>query len=164
MTKTEPFGTSGSPQSLRDCKERIPLKIPYNIFNRCYHNIRNLICIKRFHLKRTYEEPFKQFYIVMLPLKGRNHNINIVKGIFQKNGLERILITKETLSGAPHYNIIVTSRYDWTKYHSKVFKKFKCNVQTLETQADVSRTCTYVFKESKTRLFKVDDDYHIYSK
>lgn len=138
--------------------------IRYNIFNRFFYNIRNLIAPDKFKTKRTYEEPYQQFYIVMIPLKGRNHNIDLVSNIFKQNGLERILVTKETQSGAPHYNVILTTLFNYSKLHTKVYKKFKLHVSSIYTIAAIDTLLDYVFKESQKREFLLHRDYNIYCK
>lgn len=141
--------------------ERIPT---YNIFNRYYHNLRNLMFPRLFRSNRTYEAPLQQFYIVMIPLKGRDHSVPLVQKMFQSAGLDRILITKEIKAGAPHYNVLVTTKYDYYQHHTKVHKKFKYTVQYASQIRDVEFVADYCFKESKNREFKEGRDYYIYSK
>jgi len=142
-------------------EERIP---SYNMFNRIYYNIRRYIVPCLFKTLRTYEAPYKQYYIVLVPLKGRTHSIAMIHAMFKKNGLERIIVTLEKTAGAPHYNVIVTTKYDYGKLHNKVYKKYKLNVQTVITRSSINRILDYIFKESKERDFVKGEDYIIYCK
>ncbi len=142
-------------------EERIP---SYNMFNRVFYNIRRYIIPCLFKTQRTYENRYNQYYIVMFPLKGRAHSVSLVAGLFKKNGLERILVTKEITAGAPHYNVLVTTEHKYTKHHQKIHKKYHWTVQTVLTMSSINRIIDYVFKESKTRNFIKGEDYHIYCK
>lgn len=145
----------------------------YNIFNRYYYNLRNIIVPKRFGERRSYE--VSTYYLVLTPLNKRylenpdsfQYDIKkIEKDLRRSYPYERVVITREILDvSKTHYNILITTKGDPFAFHQKVFKnRYGMFVQDASTHEDITKIISYMFKESKRREFIDNKDYFIYRK
>jgi hypothetical protein len=107
----------------------------------------------QFKMCRTYEHPMRQYFIVLTPLKDGKVTMESIKAMFKRVGVERLAISLECKSKAtglpcpPHWNVVVTTKRDWSVRHDKVYKKMHWHVSSLAMLKDVERSLHYIFKE-----------------
>lgn len=131
----------------------------YNIFNRIMPNLMSIMssCWK---MKRSYEQPYRSYYIVFAPYKRYKpvptDLIRIEKYCRQKFKYDRILITREILETSIHYNVMLTCKADCFVIHNTSLPKFdfRANVQEIPTQKDQERVLNYILKEGHERSLK----------
>lgn len=147
------------------------INIPYNIFNRYYHNLRNYLFNPV--ITRSYEHPYKWYYIVWKPF---NRSYDKDAQWYQTKGLDKCrrqisnkanayLITREIVAKKTHIHGLICSSQDLDLLHQKnCYSKYKMHVSSVLSQADRHRVTDYLLKESKNRSFKKYVDYVTFSR
>lgn len=152
-------------QASEECNDEVINTPKCNIFNQYGINAKEL-AKDLFGLIRTYELPYKNYYIVMTPYGERKGmTINEVVKIVKRWGCHRTMITRETMSKLgkpvnPHYNIIITTTRELSTYNKG---HLNVDVQELPRLKDIEQAIDYSFKEYIKPLKKCTDGVHYYA-
>lgn len=124
---------------------------------------------EEFRQDRTYESPYKTYYMVLKPYKKYNKrkdishsdNASIERKLRRTLKYKRILIIREINAESVHYNVLVTTKEDaYLLYDETNFNNyFRSHVQTVETVADVERVLNYMCKEADSRIMRQRDKF-----
>lgn len=139
----------------------------YNMFNRYYHNLVNIIIPEKWQYPRSYEG-CATYYIVFAPLRNKvdlpNDLERIEKFCRTNFKYQRIIITREIKASRIHYNVMLTTNANVILFNGKIKQKFYLDVQVVPNSTHQRVIVSYMFKESKRRPFKENTDYFVYVK
>lgn len=121
------------------------------IFDEYVHNAKSK-SIEIFDLKRSYERPYVNYYIVITPYGNRKGiSMHDIKNIVRRRwSPERYILTREDTNDSgvrvnPHYNILITTRKLLKTSNSN---NLNMDVQLqLDGQRGLSRIIDYCFKQ-----------------
>lgn len=144
-------------------------EIPSESLFKSYGTWARMKSIELFSLIRSYEKPYRNYYIVICPY-GRKKGIKmdqIIK-IVKRWGCNRVIITRETMgkkgqSINPHYNIVITTK---KKLKDSNSNNLNIKVQKLPNLGDITRAIDYCFKEyiKPLRSCKEGRQYYVWKK
>lgn len=137
----------------------------------CYFHNYHSICYDYYYIvNRTYEEPFKWYFLTFKPFDKPYMKDPL---FYQKKGIEHCrkkvgtvqayFYTREIIAEKVHINALILSKTDISKLHEKQTNKYYIYCQTIPN-IDRFKVFDYIFKESRERYFNKYIDFAIYSK
>lgn len=133
-----------------------------------FHNYHSICYDYYYIVSRTYEKPFKWYFLTFKPFDKGYIKDNL---FYQKKGIdharkkigrvEAYYITREIKATKTHINALVCSDRDLSGLHEKKTNKYFIYCEEVKNRFDVFE---YIFKESKERYFNKNIDFAIYSK
>nr|QKI29023.1 Rep [Kummerowia striata CRESS virus] len=123
-----------------------------------------------FKICRSYEQPYKNYYIVITPYgRKKGMQLDAIIKMIRRWGCTRVIITKEVRSKEtkrkinPHFNIIITTKKDIGSSNSN---NLNIKSQILPNIGDVARAIDYSFKEyvQPIRFCLKGKDYYVWQK
>lgn len=150
-----------------ECEDASSEVYSYNDTNSKIFQLLYNWCITRFKVQRSYESPYRTYYIVVTPFaKQRGVALGAIYKKYSKDGCERILVTREKLTSDgrpinPHYNVLVTTK---KVFHSGNFNYFNLNVQQVVDLTTLPNVIYYMLKEAKLRTYERETDFKIFCK
>lgn len=121
-------------------------------------------------VNRTYEQPYKWFYLVFAPLDkpyDLDPSFYLEKGLIKcrsKLGpVQALYMTLETESTKAHINVICCSKNDLSQLNGK-FYLHKYRIYATECGPERMALSNYIVKESRHRVFKRNIDYCSYTR
>lgn len=122
-----------------------------------FHNYHNIVYDYYYIVERTYEQPFKWYFLTFKPF---NKGYESDPAFYAKKGIDHCrkkigkvtayLITREIKATKIHINALVCSDRDLSKLHEQKTNKYFIYCEQVKNRFQVF---DYIFKESRERYF-----------